>query len=98
MNLNLDFEKILFLDIETVPQHEYFDELSEEMQELYAKKTNYQRKDEFTPEEFYERAGIWAEFGKIVCISVGYFTFINSERRFRITSFYGEEHNLLLEF
>ena len=99
MNLNLDFEKILFLDIETVPQHEYFDELSEEMQELYAKKTNYQRKDEFTPEEFYERAGIWAEFGKIVCISVGYFATRNTgEKEFRVTSFSGDEVALLKEF
>src|SRR5210317_1394548 len=99
MNLNLDFEKILFLDIETVPQHEYFDELSEEMQELYAKKTNYQRKDEFTPEEFYERAGIWAEFGKIVCISVGYFvTRSTGETEFRVTSFSGDEVALLKEF
>lgn len=99
MNLNLDFEKILFLDIETVPETEHFDLLSEEMQELYAKKTSYQRKDEFTPEEFYERAGIWAEFGMIVCISVGYFkTRSNGEKEFRVTSFSGDEVQLLKDF
>lgn len=38
------------------------------------RKTQYQRKDEYTPEDFYDRAEIWAEFGKIICISVGFFT------------------------
>lgn len=99
MNLNIDFQKILFLDIETVPETERFDALSEEMQELYAKKTNYQRKDEVSPEEFYERAGIWAEFGKIVCISAGYFKIkSNGDREFRVTSFSGDEVTLLKEF
>jgi hypothetical protein len=44
------------------------------MQKLWDAKTKYQRKDEDTAQSFYERAGIWAEFGKIVCISVGFFT------------------------
>ena len=61
-------------------------------------KTQYQRKDDYTPDEFYERAGIWAEFGKIVCISVGYFAFKNGERQFRTTSFYGDEKKLLIDF
>ncbi|WP_010180576.1 3'-5' exonuclease [Aquimarina agarilytica] len=98
MHTHLKLEHVLFLDIETVPQEENFNLISEDLQELYTKKTAYQRKDDFTPEEFYERAGIWAEFGKIVCISVGYFTPNTSERQFRVTSFYGEEKELLLEF
>ena len=91
-------EHILFLDIETAPQHENFNELSENLQELYTKKTQYQRKEDFTPEKFYDRAGIWAEFGIIICISVGYFTNLNGDRQFRTTSFYGEEHKLLQDF
>lgn len=98
MNLNLDFEKILFLDIETVPETEHFDSLSEEMQELFAKKTSYLRKEEFTPEEFYDRAGIWAEFGKIVCISVGYFVNRGEEKEFRVKSYSGDEFELLTDF
>jgi hypothetical protein len=47
--------------------------LDSEMKDLWELKTQYQRKDEYTG-RFYDRAGIWAEFGKIVCISVGYFT------------------------
>ncbi len=94
--LNLD--DILFLDIETVPLHEQYSELSAETQMLWEEKTRYQRKEEFSAEEFYDRAGIWAEFGKIVCISVGYFSFRHQQRTFRVTSFTGEEKNLLEDF
>jgi len=91
-------ENILFLDIETVPETENFDLLDDEMKSLWGLKTQYQRKDEFTPDEFYNRAGIWAEFGKIVCISVGYFTLKADIRHFRVTSFFGEEKKILLDF
>ncbi|WP_395061878.1 3'-5' exonuclease [Flavobacterium sp.] len=91
-------DNILFLDIETVPEEENFNSLDEEMKNLWEQKTQYQRKEEFTPMEFYDRAGIWAEFGKIVCISVGYFITKEDIRNFRVTSFFGEEKKLLLEF
>lgn len=94
----LKLENILFLDIETVPQAISFDTLDDTTKTLYADKTKYLRKDEFTPEDYYERAGIWAEFGKIVCISVGYFKIIDDNRSFRTTSFHGEERELLIEF
>lgn len=99
MNVKINFENILFLDIETVPEEASFDNLSKEKQELYSQKTQYQRKDEISAEAFYDRAGIWAEFGKIVCISVGYFINFNSnERKFRVTSLYGEEVKILNDF
>ena len=94
----ISLENILFLDIETVPEEENFELLDEEKKELFGLKTQYQRKEEYTPEEFYDRAGIWAEFGKIVCISVGYFTFKGDIRHFRVTSFYGEEKKILQNF
>ena len=94
----LNLENLLFLDIETVPETESYSELSEDKQKLWDSKSKYQRKEDYSPEDFYDRAGIWAEFGKIICISVGYFTEVNSVRRFRVTSFYGDEHGLLLEF
>jgi uncharacterized protein YprB with RNaseH-like and TPR domain len=94
----IKLEHILFLDIETVPEHESFDLLDAETRELYSLKTQYQRKDDFTPEEFYDRAGIWAEFGKIVCLSAGYFTFRGDVRHFRVTSFCGEEAKILKDF
>lgn len=99
MNSKIDFKNILFLDIETVPETEQFEELSKEMQELFALKTEYQRKEEFTVEEFYSRAGIWAEFGKIVCISVGFFSQMEPKRIFRVKSIFDDdEAKLLTEF
>ncbi|GAB1308186.1 3'-5' exonuclease [Urechidicola sp. KH5] len=97
--MKLDFKKILFLDIETVPEVAQYDMLSDEKKELFTLKTAYQRQEEDSPESFYERAGIWAEFGKIVCISIGYFSKFDAERSFRVTSFYGEnEKEILLSF
>ncbi|MBU2062138.1 MAG: 3'-5' exonuclease, partial [Bacteroidetes bacterium] len=60
----IDLNNILFLDIETVPETEDFNSLDSELQELWQQKTQYQRKDDYSAEEFYDRAGIWAEFGK----------------------------------
>ncbi len=94
----IKLRNVLFLDIETVPEVENFSQLSLEKQELFELKTQYQRKDEISVEDFYERAGIWAEFGKIVCISVGYFVSQDSTREFRIKSFHGEEKELLENF
>lgn len=89
---------ILFLDIETVPQQELFSELAEDTQALFAEKTEYQRKDDISPEEFYERAGIWAEFGKVICISVGYFSIKDAKRQFRTKSIVGDEKEILQNF
>jgi len=94
----INLNNILFLDIETVPETEDFNGLDSELQVLYEQKTQYQRKDDFTAEEFYDRAGIWAEFGKIVCISVGFFVIKGDIRNFRVTSFFGEEPKLLKDF
>lgn len=90
-------ENILFLDIETVPLYESFDQLPDIEKEYFEAKTKYQRGETLT-EDFYERAGIWAEFGKIVCISVGYFHFNKDIRQMRIKSFIGEEKQLLKDF
>lgn len=98
MLYKLNLEHILFLDIETVPQKQHFSDLDETSQTLWEQKSQYQRKDEITAEDFYERAGIWAEFGKIVCISVGYFNMKGDQRNFRVTSFHGEEVYILKQF
>ena len=95
--MNIDLSKVLFLDIETVSHEKSYDDLSERMQHLWDKKANYLLKpgEETTPKDLYERAAIYAEFGKIICISVG---FINGNR-FRLKSFYGhDEKALLIDF
>lgn len=90
-------QKVLFLDIETVPEFRYWKELPEDWQLLWAKKVEKQLKEDETPEEFYgNRAGILAEFGKIICISCG---LIIDDHKIRLKSFYGDnESQILKEF
>ena len=91
----IPIEKVLFLDIETVPQVGNWQHLDEPTQNLWDKKTRLQRKDDLTAEEFYkERGGIMAEFGKIICISVG---IIEKSEKIIIKSFYGDDEKQLLE-
>ena len=94
----INLEHLVFLDIETVPEQQEYGNLDDAKKTLWAEKTAYRRKDEISAEEFYENAGIWAEFGRIICISVGYFHFKGNSRHFRVTSFSGEEGELLKEF
>lgn len=94
---HLNLYNLLYIDIETVSEKATFSEVDSEMQDYFAQKTSYQRKDEFTPEEFYDRAGIWAEFGKIVCISIAYMAKLNGENQLRFRSFYGHNEEVLLE-
>jgi DNA polymerase elongation subunit (family B) len=96
----LDLEKVLFLDIETVPGVQQFNELDDDWKKLWDDKSRFFReRDGLDLEASYERAGVFAEFGKIVCISVGYLRQTKGERRFRMTSFYGhDEAAFLREF
>ncbi len=98
MNTKINFENILFLDIETVPQHQSFSDVDTETQKLFELKTQYQRKDDITAEAFYDKAGIWAEFGIIICISVGFFVISEANRKFRVTTFSGSEEKILQDF
>ena len=91
---NINISNILFLDIETVPQHSKFDEAPKAIQHLWEKKAKFLIKDETeTPDTIYRQAGIYAEFGKVVCISCGYFS---SENKLRIKSFAGDDEKLVL--
>ena len=89
-------DDILFFDIETVPQEKSFEEVSEPMQELWDKKSRYFRKEDETPADVYQRAGIYAEFGKIVCISVGFIRLVDEIKTFRVKSYAGEDEKALL--
>lgn len=85
--------QILFLDIETVPSCADFSDLTPAMQKLWEKKSKYLIKsEEETTASTYQKAGIYSEFGKIICISVGFFTGNN----FRIKSYYGEREKEIL--
>jgi len=92
-DLNLD--DVLFLDIETVPAYADFDQQPDRFKTLWEKKAELLKRNEpdATPDELYKRAGIYAEFGKIVCISCG---FANGNE-FRIKSYYGDDEKILLQ-
>ncbi len=88
---------VLFLDIETVSAYKSFDELPKRMKVLWTKKAkSLTKQEDIKPEELYERAGIYAEFGKIVCISVGFMVKKQDEFAFRLKSFYGDDEKKIL--
>ena len=97
MLIDIKIKNILFLDIETVPCSPSFEDLNITFQELWTEKTAWQRKEEYTPAEFYKlKAGVMAEFAKIICISVGYLFVEKNENHFRIKSFYGDDEKQII--
>ena len=92
----METRKILFLDIETVSSVASFDQLSPEWQDLWISKSRYYLNSEpqKSPSEIYqEKAAIFSEFGKIVCISIGFF----NDADFRVKSFFGSEELIILK-
>lgn len=99
MSKHVDYSNVLFLDIETVPQYPNYDETDDEVRKYWDVKWSLLNKHSDQEGNGYERAGIYAEFGKIVCISVGYVHYKDSKEHIRIKSFASEnEKELLLEF
>jgi len=94
----MNFNNILFLDIETVSQVPTYNELDEDWKALWDSKAGMllRNKEGETPETVYGRAGIYAEFGKIICISCGCLQGAATERKLVIKSFGGEDEKLLL--
>lgn len=93
---NIKPEDILFLDIETVPAVASFEELDEPFRSHWEKKSIHFRNENQSAADVYDRAGIYAEFGRIVCISVG----LLKERNpfsFRLKSFFGDDEKALLD-
>ena len=94
----IDIYKILVLDIETVSQYKTYTELDEKTKNFWDKKCNFiLKKEDETPENTYSRAAIYAEYGKIVCISCGYFVKENNETILRTKSFYNTDEKILLQ-
>ncbi len=92
-------EHVLFIDIETVPQVENMEMLSTGMQQLWIKKAGQIAREGESPEEIFDRSGIYAEFGKIICISAGKIFRKGNERAYRVKSFCSDnEPSLLKDF
>ncbi len=90
-------QNILFLDIETVSEHENFNDMPVGLQSLWSKKSQHQisRNQALTPEVLYQsKAGIYAEFSKVICISIGYLT--QDLKTLRVKSFYHKNERSLL--
>jgi hypothetical protein len=91
-------DQVLFLDIETVPQHRQFDELEHVVQDLWCRKTQYMAdRKGIGPDALYETAGIYAEFGKVICIGAGYFKKLDDGYVFRVTTWHGDDEQLVLD-
>ncbi len=91
-------ENLLLIDIETVSQFEDYRSLPDTWKELWTDKIEKLLPENETPESFYpKRAAIMAEFGKIICISAGYFKYEDGKLGMRIKSFYGHDEAALLQ-
>jgi DNA polymerase elongation subunit (family B) len=93
---NFKNEDILFLDIETVPQYSSYTEVPDAFKLLWDKKALKIAGENQTPEDIYQRAGIYAEFGKIICISVGLIVEKGEKTFFRVKSFSNDNEAILL--
>ncbi len=91
-------QNILFLDIETVGITYEYNELDERLKSQWARKAAFIKRDEAVTDEelFLQRAGIYAEFGKVVTIGLGYFTSAEGTLTFRVKALYDDDEKALL--
>ncbi|MHA4846533.1 3'-5' exonuclease [Flavitalea antarctica] len=96
--MNVPLSNILFIDIETVAQHPSYDLLTEEWKALWQKKAEIILRNNTvdSPETIYERAGIYAEFGKVICISCGLLQTNGSGKKLVLKSFSGDDEKTVL--
>lgn len=100
--MNPDLKDILFLDIETVACTDAYASLDERIKVQWSRKAGFLKRDEGISDEelFHQRAGIYAEFGKIICIAVGkLYDNEAGELSLKTKAYFGhEEKAVLLEF
>lgn len=96
---HIPLQDLLVLDIETVSQQAAFADLDEEWQELWTKKAGALSNPEINASLVYDRAAIYAEFGKIVCIGLGIFHYVGHEVHLKVKAISGHnEKEILVEF
>lgn len=96
---NIQLNKIFFLDIETVPlcpEYKDMDEVFKTLWDEKAEKLTNNYPDQ-SPEDLFNRAGIYSEFGKVICISIGLLKKNENQFQFRVKSFYGDDERKILE-
>jgi hypothetical protein len=97
---HINIYDLIFIDIETVPQYVAYGELSNAMKQLWTTKHSFLKSENESAEDGYlKRAGVYAEFAKIICISIGLFHTDkeSKQRTFRVKSFSGDDEKKLLE-
>ncbi len=97
--LRFPLNNILFLDLETIPQYPSFEDMPVEWQRLWALKSSFllRGKELETESTVYPKAGIYAEFGRIVCISCGVLQGSGADRRILLKSFAGDNERTIIE-
>lgn len=94
---HMHLENLMLIDIETVSQFSVYNDMPERWQQLWADKVKNYLPENDTPESYYpKRAAILAEFGKVICISIGYFKNTAEGYQLRIKSFAGDDEKLIL--
>ena len=96
--MKFSLENLLVLDIETVRSYKLYEEMPERLQTQWDRKASFLKADEeTTPKDLFEdRGGIYAEFGKIVAISVGFFTYTGPDLTLRVKGLYGKDEAVIL--
>jgi DNA polymerase elongation subunit (family B) len=97
-----ELRDILFLDIETVASTSDYESLDERLKTQWARKAIFFKRERNQSDEeiYHERAGIYAEFGKIICVAVAKFIETESgELGLKTKAYYGDnEAELLSDF
>src|SRR5688572_21290521 len=94
-----ELRDILFLDIETVASTDDYHSLDERLKVQWSRKSNFFKRDPLQTDEdlYHERAGIYAEFGKVICVSVGKFTENEiGQVVLKTKAYYGHDEKMLL--
>jgi DNA polymerase elongation subunit (family B) len=98
MIARMPLENFLVIDIETVSAQQNYNALTEEWQHLWEEKVQRTVPENVTTDEYYpQRAGVMAEFAKVVCISMGYFKREKGQYQFRLKSIFGHDEKELLQ-
>lgn len=97
--MRIPLNKVICLDIETVSQKKSFDELDADYKKLWEHKAKFLIKEEQTAADVYDKASIYAEFGKVICIGLGIFQHNGNNWELRVKSISGhDEKQVLREF
>ena len=95
---NVPLENLFLIDIETASEVKNYELLNDDWKQLWTEKIHKALPENITAEEYYPlRAGIMAEFAKVICISFGYFRNLNDTLQLRIKSFYSDNEKDTLE-